>query len=375
MSLQRFGRILTALSLGSLLLSPVSSHAITIVLDGSSGADHDSVGDGWFFANPMTQPPPDGVGDAGNQALAVGLKAGVVELRAMSEFPLASLAGVTAAEVISATLTITIDDVIGTFGPGAEFDGTASSPIAASSYPADGTVTVADFAPAGLTSLGTITPGLITDTTLLGTGPVSFDLDVTAAVQAFLNGGETHLGIRLSTADSPTATSLDAGAPPAPPTAGQLPYLTIEVAPPTYSDAERKCQAGIAKAAAGLASTVQKSLTKCLDTVLKTLAAGDPATSAEETCDKGLDDANAKSAIAKAESKAVAAITKACEDLAPSDVDGPCDAGAADFAATAACIVAATESEVQEMIQDRYAKACVLLAAVGLADDFPGVCN
>jgi hypothetical protein len=374
-----FGRVLTALTLGSFLLTPAPGHAITVVLDGAAGADYDSVGDGWFFAGSTPPlPAPDGVGDAGGQPLAVGIKAGVLELRAMSEFPLASLAGFTAGEITSATLTVTIDDVIGTFGPGAEFDGTASSPIAAYSYPADGTVNVADFSPAGLSPLGTITPGVITDATLGTTGPVSFDVDVTAAVQAFLGGGQTHFGLLLGTLDSPTATSLDNLSPPAPGPGGQFPFITIEITPevpPTYSAEELKCQAGIAKSSAGLAAAQQKNFAKCLDTILKTVAASDPVSEAQETCTKGLDETNAKSGIAKAKAKTAAAITKACEGLVPADVDSPCDAGATTFADTATCIVDATESAVEEMIQDRYAKGCVLLEAVGLADDFPGVCN
>lgn len=372
-------RVRTALIVGFLVLVAPSAHAITIVLDGSNGADYDSVGDGWFFAGgPPTPPPPDGTGDAGGQALAVALITGVLEQRAMAEFPLASLAGFTAAEVTSATLTVTIDDVIGTFGPGANFDGTASSPIAAYSYPADGTVAVADFSPVGLSPLGTIAPGAITDATLTSTGPVSFDIDVTAAVQAFLSGAQTHFGVLLGTTDSGTATSLDDQSPPAPLPGGLLPYLTIEITPetpPVYSGDELKCQAGIVKSSAGLAAAQQKNFAKCLDAILKAVSESEPAASAQETCDKVLDESNAKSGIAKAKAKAASGITKACDGLTPADVHSPCDAGAATFTATATCIVDATETSVEEMIQDRYAKGCVLLEAVGFDDDFPGVCN
>src|SRR5262245_20868288 len=114
--------------LAGLALAAPALRAETFVLDSATGADYDSVGDGWFFAGP-TQPPPDGVGDSGNQALAVGLITGVLELRALSEFPLSSLSGLTASQIISATVTVTIDDVLTTFGPGSTFDGTASDPI------------------------------------------------------------------------------------------------------------------------------------------------------------------------------------------------------------------------------------------------------
>ena len=154
--MQSIARLTIGLAVGlaiDLALAAPALRAETFVLDAGTGVDYDAVGDGWFFAGP-SQPPPDGVGDAGDQALAVGLITGVLELRAMAEFPLATPSGLTAAQVQSATVTVTIDDVIGTFGPGATFDDTASNPIAAYHYPADGTVTVGDFAPAGLASLG-----------------------------------------------------------------------------------------------------------------------------------------------------------------------------------------------------------------------------
>ena len=162
-------QILAALTAALFLcLEPAAARAETFILDGTTGADYDSVGDGWFFAGP-SQPPPDGIGDAADQALAVGLKAGVLELRAMSEFPLGAVS-VSPSQISSATLTVTIDDVLSTFGPGAEFDGTASSPMAVYHYVADGTVTVADFSAAGLDPLGTITPGVVTDASLAGSG-------------------------------------------------------------------------------------------------------------------------------------------------------------------------------------------------------------
>ena len=224
-------RALAALVLGAALTGATTSQAATIVLDSVTGADYEAVGDGWFFADPMTSPPPDGIGDADSQPLAVGLQAGVVELRGMAEFSLAPLVGVDPNDIISATITYKIDDVLSTFGPPVFFDGTASDPIDVYAYSADGEVVPADFAPAGLTLLDSVATGLITDASLAMSGAVPFQVDATAALQALLTGAATHMGILFDTADTPTGTSLDnlgvAGA--------QFPFITIEVADPTTS--------------------------------------------------------------------------------------------------------------------------------------------
>ena len=94
-------------------------------------------------------------------------------------------------------------------GPGAEFDSTASSPIAVYHYPADGTVTVADFSPAGLAQLGIVTPGLITDASLASSGAVSFTVDATQKVKDALTASEVAFGVLMGTLDTPTGTSLD----------------------------------------------------------------------------------------------------------------------------------------------------------------------
>jgi hypothetical protein len=376
MSFSFLGRTTAAALFGSMTLGTVPASALTLVLDGSSGAVYDGVGDGWFFAGGPAI-PPDGVGDLGGNAPAIVYQAGVVEMRALSEFPLAGLAGYAPAEITSATLTVTIDDVLSTLGPGTTFDGTAASPFAAYSYPGNGAITPADFSPAGLVALGTVSPGAVTDASLGVSGAVSFDIDVTASVQAFLTAAHTHYGVLLGTLDTPTGTSVDASSPPGV-AGGALPYLTIEItpeAPPVYSADERKCQAGIAKAAAGFAAAQQKAFAKCLDGVLKAVADGEPVASATDDCTKLLDLGNAKSAYAKSKAKAEAGIVKACGTLSPADVDGPCDAGAATIAATATCVVAETEMHVEQMIHERYAKGCVLLEAVGLDGAFPGVCQ
>lgn len=218
----------TTLLAAAMLASAMSASAETVVLDGTTGADYDSVGDGWFFAGGPTV-PPDGTGDAGDQPLGVALIQNVLELRAMAEFPLASLAGVDPDDVTSATLTVTIDDVLTTFGPGANFDGTAAEEIQAFAYVGDGTVTTADFAPPASSPIGAILPGVVTDASLATTGALAFNLDVTALLKAFLANASPAFGVLLATDDTPTGTSLDDLMPPG--VAGaKLPFLTIEIA-------------------------------------------------------------------------------------------------------------------------------------------------
>ena len=145
----------------------------------------------------------------------------------MAEFALAPLGAVDPADIVSATITYTIDDILSTLGPGTTFDGTAADPIDVYTYPGDGEVATADFTAAGLALLESVATGVITDATLGVTGPVSFDLDVTQELKDFLTNGETHLGVQFATADSPTGTSIDP--------MGQFPFITVEVADPTTS--------------------------------------------------------------------------------------------------------------------------------------------
>jgi hypothetical protein len=221
-------RVFAALIACAALASAGRAPAATVVLDGTSGAAYESVGDGWFFAGGPGI-PPDGVGDLDGQALSVASQAGVVEIRAMAEFSLAPLAGVDPSDVVSATITYTIDDVLSGLGPGTAFDGTAGDPIDVYAYPADGTVVAADFAPAGLTLLDSVAAGVITDASLAVSGAVAFQVDATATLQGLLTGAATHIGVLFDTNDSPTGTSLDnlgvAGA--------QFPFITVEVLDPT----------------------------------------------------------------------------------------------------------------------------------------------
>jgi len=366
-------RMLTLAALCGALAIATAASAATFTLDGASGADYDSVGDGWFFTTPPGQ-APDGVGDAGNNALAVAYQAGVLEMRAMAEFPLAPLAGVAAGQVQTAMLTFRIDDVIGTFGPGSAFDGTASDPIAVYAYPADGTVTVADFAPAGLVPLEVVSIGVVTDASIASDGPVDFTVDVTDALRDAITAGNAAIGILFGTLDTPTATSLDDGPPGV---GGILPYLTVETAPtepPLLGKAQLKCQSAIGKQGAGFAKKAQGELVKCLNLVLTTVAKGQPASAAEAKCRKGLDEVDPKSVLAKARASATKAIDKACVGVAPADIGSPCDAGAATIAATTACVLADHLQRSAQMTAAEYGGSCPTIGAVGLDAAFPALC-
>jgi hypothetical protein len=362
-----------ALALGLALTPHAAAHAATFVLDGSTGADYDAVGDGWFFTSPPNQ-PPDGVGDMGGQLLAIAYKTGVLEMRAMAEFPLSPLAGLTAADIQSATVTFTIDDVLSTLGPGAELSTEASSPIAVYAYPADGAVTVADFAPAGLAQLQIVNVGTITDASLDVSGPLPFDVDATQRVKDALTGGETALGILLGTLDSATGTSLD-DAPQAPRPTGRLPYITIVTAPqtpPVLDAAGLECQKAIGKASAALIKTELKAFTSCLDLVLKDNGDGSIASGTAPKCAKSLAD-DPESKLAKGAAKFSSTVSTACSGVDPSDLGNPCG-GAEDVAALTACILAAHEDAVVGMVRAQYGSACLLLTAVGLDGAHPDVC-
>lgn len=369
-------RLLVAVGLAAVA---VPAQAATVVLDGGTGADYDAIGDGWFFTTPPNQ-PPDGVGDLGGNLLAVGIQTGVVELRTLSEFPLSSLGALTSAEVQSATLTFRIDDVVSTFGPGTTFDGTASDPIAIYAYPADGTVNVADFSPAGLSPVEVVNVGVITDASLAISGPLDFEVDVTDALKDALDNADVALGILFGTADNPTATSLD----------GVLPFVTVETQPaptptptptatpvpqpPVFSNAELKCQTAIAKQAGLYAKKAQQQVGKCFDQVLKAVAGGDPASAAQSKCAKAIDLANAGSILGKARATAESKIVSSCNGLTPADVNGPCDAGAADFSATASCVLDDHEAQAAAMVSAEYRDACALISSVGLLSSFPELC-
>jgi hypothetical protein len=369
---RRLCRAGTAALCASLLFGG-SAHATTFTLNSASGADYDSVGDGWFFTTPPNQ-PPDGVGDSGNQTLAVGKINGTLELRAMAEFSLASLTGLSAADIQTATLHFRVDDIIGTFGPGATFDGTASDPIAVYGYPADGTVNVSDFNPAGLTPQGVVSIGVITDASLLISGPVDFTVDVTQLLKDRLTAADVAVGILFGTNDSPTATSLDDQSPGV---GGLLPYLTVETVPtdpPVFSKDEVKCQAALAKQGLGYVKKVQGELSKCLNTVLGAVSKGDAPSTVASKCTKGLDEGDPKSVIAKAHAAAATSIGKSCGSLLPANINSPCDAGATTIAATTTCVLDDHRRRAEQLIAAEYSDACTILRSVSLETAFPDVC-
>lgn len=225
-----------AITAGFLALALVPpAGAATIRIDSSTpGTAFDGLVDGFPGIAPL-----DGNADIGANALGVGLKPSVTEERGVAELPLAPLAGVTATAVTSATLTFNIDDVLSTFGPGTDFDGTAAERIAVVVYPGDGQVTLDDFqrgqaAPAAI--VDTSSAGTISDASLATSGPIRFTVDVKAALQGLLAGGATHMGVVFVTDDANTGTSLDdlglGGAGPPGVGGATLPFLVVNTSGP-----------------------------------------------------------------------------------------------------------------------------------------------
>lgn len=231
-------RLLAAALLIGLGAAP--ARAATFQLDTTlAGADFDAILDGFPGLAPF-----DGLGDLAGNALAVALKDGVTEERAMIELPLAALAaaGVESGQIVSAILTFNVDDVLTTFGPGTDFDGTAGERIHVATYSGDGNVDLDDYVRGTLVATITTGPnGSITDASVRTGGPIVFSADLTASVKSLVAAGATHVGIRFSTDDSPTGTSLDDrgdGGSGAPGSGGAImPYLVITTADATPTPA------------------------------------------------------------------------------------------------------------------------------------------
>ncbi|MGH7786365.1 MAG: hypothetical protein ACRERC_05825, partial [Candidatus Binatia bacterium] len=104
-----------------LAAAPAAAEPVTIGLD--QGAKFDAIVDGFPMLAAF-----DGVPDfpTGYQTLSIGLQIGVTEERGIGEFPVVPLNGAAPDAVLAATLVFNIDDVIGTFGPGTSFRGSAS---------------------------------------------------------------------------------------------------------------------------------------------------------------------------------------------------------------------------------------------------------
>ncbi len=209
--------------------STLGIHVGTVVT-GEGGAQFDGIVDGFPGIAPL-----DGTPDVAGNQLGIGLKPGATEERGIAEFPVATVTGGLAADAVtSVVLHFNVDDVLSTFGPGTDFDGTASERIQIHVYGGDGSVVLSDFAEGSGTPdavVATGAQGAITDATLASTGPVSFEVDLTAQVKALVAGGATHIGVVFATDDANSGTSIDDLGPNSagPPGVGgaKLPFFVV----------------------------------------------------------------------------------------------------------------------------------------------------
>jgi hypothetical protein len=366
-----------------LAFSAVGARADIVVVGGDAGTIYDGILDGFPF------PPPgvaqDGTPDFVGNALGIALQTGVTEERGVAEFPLDDLAGLTSADIVSATLSFNIDDVVTTFGPGTSFDGTAAETIVLFSYNGNGVIELADFnnvAGAPLFVVDTTSLGVINDTSLATSGPLLFDIDVTAALGALLDASATDIGIVWTTNDNLSATSLDnlgdGGAGPPGVDGATMPFITIvtvSAEPPVFNNDQLKCQKAIGKESGKFVKTKQKALTGCLDKVLKAVSKGQDLTNVTAKCVGDLNESDAESKLGKAIAKLESKVTALCSGLTPADIHSPCSAGATTFGEVASCLVDNHETKVEEMVAAEYANACELISAVGLDTSFPALCT
>lgn len=363
-----------------LTVSVGAAQADTIVIDDTTvGTLYDGLVDGFPGLAPF-----DGTADLAGNTLGVGLQNGVTEERGIAEVPLASLAGLTSDDIASATLTFNIDDIVTTFGPGTSFDGTAPETIVLFHYAGNGSIDLADYQNvigAPLSVVPTTSHGVITDASLAVTGPLFFDVDITAALQGALDSADTHFGLVWATQDDLAFASLDnlGEGSSGPPGVGgsSMPFLTIETVssdPPVFASDELNCQKTIGKEGSKLLVAAEKELTKCFDKVLKAVSAGKPAAGQETSCRKGLDAADPASKLSKGRAKLEGKVASKCDGVAPATIGSPCDVGATTIGDTATCVADEAIALAQEAVRGRYASGCDLLVAVGLDADFPGVC-
>ncbi|GIW44921.1 MAG: hypothetical protein KatS3mg077_2203 [Candidatus Binatia bacterium] len=169
----------------------------------NEGALYDGILDGYpgvaFF---------DGVADLSDNPPSVALKFGVLEMRAIAEFPMPSLGR---DQIERVELEFNIDDVIATFGPGADFSGRAASRILVHPYCGDGHLDLEDFSRTQTTALEIDTTrfGPITDAVIARNGPIVLSVDATEAVRN-LEASNCHwVGLVFRTLDNNTATSID----------------------------------------------------------------------------------------------------------------------------------------------------------------------
>jgi hypothetical protein len=375
-----------SLTLGVLLSSTPARADVFVIDDTTVGTLYDGLLDGF----PIPPPPtiPDGQADFPGNALAVALQTGVTEERGIIEMSLDTLvdAGITSSSQIdSAILTVNIDDVISTFGPGTTFDGTAASSIVVFAYSGNGVIDLDDFenvagAPAGV--IDTTPHGVITDATLANTGPLQFNVNITSALNALLDGSATHIGFVLATQDAGSATSLDnlgpGGGGPAGVGGATMPFLTITTVVeevPLFGKAELKCQKALATQMAKFVKTKTKSLTKCFDAVLGAVSKGKDVATVAPGCQKALDLDDAASTMSKTIAKVEEKIVAACVGLTPEALGSPCAEEATDFGDVSECLLEGHEAAVDAMVRSTYASACAILTEVGLEDDYAGVCT
>jgi cysteine-rich repeat protein len=229
---RQLASIIVGLGLATSATAATAQVVRTIEID---QLDDGTVFDGIIDGFPMLA-AKDGTGDLQGNALGVAHKNEVTELRSAMEFPLAELADVMPEDILTATLTFNVDDVLSTFGPGTDFNGQAAATILVHPYDGDGAVALSDFKNRDEDPWTVPTGSTITDAGLNASGAVYFEVDVRDRLRAAVTGGASFLGFLWRTNDSPTGTSLDdlgegSGGPPGA-RGSSMPFLTIEVEEP-----------------------------------------------------------------------------------------------------------------------------------------------
>ena len=326
-----------------------AAHADTLVIDDTTvGTVYDGILDGFPFPPPGIT--PDGTGDFTNNALAVALQTGVTEERGIAELPLASLDGLGSADIESATLTFNIDDVVGTFGPGTTFDGTAAETIVLFRYAGNGTIDLADFGNvvgAPLEVVSTTALGTITDATLAVQRPARLrgrrDRRARCPARRFRHApGHRvhHQRRRIGHLDRqprrrrrrPAGRRRRAHAVPHRRDRGRR---TADLRQPPSSTARRRS----ARAARSWPRPCTRRSPSASTACSAAISKAEPLTAITTKCTDRLDPGNPASKVGKAIAKLQSGITDKCASLAPADVGSPCDAGATTMAQVATCVV------------------------------------
>lgn len=359
----------------SLMARPIA--AATISIGEAEGTQYDSILDGYpgFYTE-------DGVPDAGGNNLAVALKTGATEMRAVMEFPLALLGTAAPSDVLNAKLYFNVDDVLGYLG--APLSGCAAEMIAAWTYAGDEGIQLGDFLqpsgpPRGSVVIGS--PCAITDSTLANTGPILFSIDLTSALQQLIGQGASYLGVVLATNTDNTGTSIDDlglnSQGPKGARGARMPYLQVtlqEPPPPVWSPEARRCQSVLARKATSYATFVAARMQRCFDRALRDQAKGLGLGAAAQFCAAQLSLTNQTSAVSKHAAKATAAVQKACTTVNPNDLGTPCDPTATDFTTIVNCTFSRARDAVQKTLRSNYQPGCSLAQSLNLSTDYPGLC-